>query len=446
MPDNKDTPAPKVTTVSAILQDGTIVETIHQSADRQTAFATWPTLAGDAARVSGLRPPSPENNLLTHGVVLFPSAIGEPADQRHLLSAIRAFIRRYADLSEPFEEVASLYVLMTWVYDVFNEVPYLRLKGDYGSGKSRCLQTIGSICYKPMFVSGASTVSPMFRIIDLFRGTLILDESDFRFSDERAEIVKILNNGNAVGFPVLRSEATPTKEFNPRAFAVFGPKVIATRRDFEDQALESRCITEVMSGLPPRPDIPLTLSSSFHAEARDIRNTLLRFRFENLSRFRDTAATRPAGVEARVAQVFSPLVALALDDAMRDRIIEMARTRTGTIRAERSASVEAQLVEVMYDMRRQGVPFMVRDIASRFSERFGQDFERPVTARWVGGQLRRRLALTPVKRNGTFVVPETDYARLEDLFKRYGAHESSAETSGTLGMLKEGPETETSGS
>ena len=36
------------------------------------------------------------------------------------------------------------------------------------------------------------------------RGTLIVDEGDFRFSDEKAELVKILNNGNGRGFPVLR--------------------------------------------------------------------------------------------------------------------------------------------------------------------------------------------------------------------------------------------------
>ena len=29
----------------------------------------------------------------------------------------------------------------------------------------------------------------------------MIDEGDFRFSDEQAEIVKILNNGNARAFP-----------------------------------------------------------------------------------------------------------------------------------------------------------------------------------------------------------------------------------------------------
>ena len=153
------------------------------------------------------------------------------------------FIHRYVDVSPLFEEITSYYVLFTWVYDAFNELPYLRLRGDTGTGKTRFLLTAGSLCYKPIYASGASTVSPLFRILDSVRGTLIIDEGDFRFSDEKAEIVKILNNGNARGFPVLRSESVNGREFSPRAYAVFGPKLVSTRGFFQDRALESRCIT-----------------------------------------------------------------------------------------------------------------------------------------------------------------------------------------------------------
>src|SRR5208282_3153868 len=104
-----------------------------------------------------------------------------------------------------FEGIATYYVLLTWLYDAFNELPYLRLRGDFGTGKTRALLVVGSLCYKPFFASGASTVSPLFHILDAFRGTLILDEADFRFSDEKAEIVKILNNGNMRGMAVLRT-------------------------------------------------------------------------------------------------------------------------------------------------------------------------------------------------------------------------------------------------
>ena len=139
-----------------------------------------------------------------------------------------------------FEKVATYYVLLTWLYDAFNELPYLRLRGDYGSGKTRALLILGSLCYKGFFASGASTVSPIFHTLDAFRGTLIFDEADFRFSDEKAEIVKILNNGNVRGLPVLRTMMNRQREFNPQAFHVFGPKIVATRGSYDDKGLESR--------------------------------------------------------------------------------------------------------------------------------------------------------------------------------------------------------------
>src|SRR5438034_5287940 len=195
-------------TVSTVLPDGSLAEMVCQ--ENRTLFC----VSKDGASryetnlvVNGQRlaPYSPRNNLLTNEVVLFPSEPLEYDSEANLVEAIRAFIHRYVDISPLFEQIASYYVLFSWVYDAFNELPYLRLRGDIGSGKTRFLLTVGSLCYKPIFASGASTVSPLFRILDSMRGTLIVDEGDFRFSDEKAELVKILNNGNGRGFPDRKS-------------------------------------------------------------------------------------------------------------------------------------------------------------------------------------------------------------------------------------------------
>lgn len=414
------------TIVSVVLQDGSIVETLVSKCDhvvsliriRDEGVETGQSL--DLPVLGLVHPYSPDNSLLAHGVVRFPSAPVEYETEESLLRDVRGFIHRYADLSLAFEEAAAHYVLLSWVYDAFNEIPYLRLKGDFGSGKTRCLQTIGSLCYKPMFASGASTVSPLFRIIDSFRGTLVMDESDFRFSDERAEIVKILNNGNAKGFPVLRSEATPAKEFNPTAFDVFGPKVIATRRSFDDRALESRCITEEMSGLPPRADIPLSLPVTFAEEAEHLQNQLLTYRARRRHEFGPSVTSRDLGLETRVAQIFAPLLAIAVEEDARLRIHRLAQSASGALLADRGASVEAQLLDIISVLQRESVSLGIKEIADRFNARSSTDFERPVTPRWIGNQLRRRLALHPVKSHGTFVIPHSEQDRLRALFLRYG--------------------------
>jgi hypothetical protein len=65
------------------------------------------------------------------------------------------------------------------------------------------------------------------------------------------------------------------KEFNPRAFHVFGPKIVATRGRYEDRGLESRFITEETGGRPLRGDIPINLPETFKDEARELRNKLV---------------------------------------------------------------------------------------------------------------------------------------------------------------------------
>ena len=72
---------------------------------------------------------------------------------------------------------------------------------------------------------------------------------------------RISNNGNVKGFPVLRSESKDGKEFSPRAFQVFGPKLVGMRGHFDDPALESRFLTENAGG-KLRPDIPVNLPES----------------------------------------------------------------------------------------------------------------------------------------------------------------------------------------
>jgi hypothetical protein len=436
MPDNS-TP-----TISKILSPSSILEVIYRPEESDTTFAVF-TEDGwkieprfDLPTGERLVPYSPQNNLLAHKVVLLPSAPEEYGSEGDLLAEIRTFIHRYVAVSPLFEEIATHYVLFTWIHDAFNELPYLRVRGDYGSGKSRFLLTVGSLCYKPMFTSGASTVSPIFRIIDAFRGTLVIDESDFRESDERAEIVKILNNGNAKGFPVLRCEVNQRKEFDPRAYAVFGPKLIATRRSFQDRALESRCLTEDMGQATLRHDIPINLPGSFDDEALHLRNKLLSFRARNLQKERNLTDLIDAEVEPRLRQIFAPLLSTIGDEATRTSVVALARQYQRELVADRGLEVEAQLLEILHARWQAGGSLSVKDITAAFAEEHGFEYGRRLTPKWIGSLLRRRLGLKPQKSHGSFLLPPSEYSKLQRLFERYGIEEPQAGGHGDIGDVR----------
>jgi hypothetical protein len=415
-----------IPTISARLGSGVVVEMAYRKAESRTLFL----ISGEEGqreedsieRAPGERlvPYRPENNLIAHSVVLLPSGAEEYGTEAELVAAVRAFIHRYVDLSPIFEEIASYYVLFTWIYDAFNELPYLRVRGDFGSGKSRFLLTVGSLCYKPIFASGASTVSPIFRIIDAFKGTLVIDEGDFRASDEKAEITKILNNGNARGFPVLRTEVNRSREFDPRAYSVFGPKLIATRGFFEDRALESRCLTEDLGTRSLRTDIPLNLPADFEEEAEQLRNWLLLFRFRNLDKPRDLSAAVDRTIEPRLAQIFAPLMSVINDPAAREELGSLARRYHRELVADRSMDIEAQVLDVIRDLAAAGEALAIKEIARLFAERHGEDFDRPVTPKRIGTIIRRKLGLMPEKSHGVFVVPLSDGPKLRRLYEKYG--------------------------
>jgi hypothetical protein len=408
--------------VSARLPDGTLVELLYRPEERRTFFAV---AEGGAVREAEsvelpngrlLVPYSAENNLITHRAILLPSEAAEFQSESLLRALVRGFIHRYVDLPPDFEEVAAHYVLFSWRYDDFPDLPYLRVLGDYGSGKSRFLTTVGSLVYRPIFASGASTVSPLFRILDAVGGTLVLDEGDFRFSDEKAEIVKILNNGNAKGFPVLRTDTTPSGEFNPRAFKVFGPKLVSTRHHFDDAALESRCITAHLGKGEVRPDIPLNLPPEFEAEALALRNQLLMYRLREAGRTDAPVASSLRSLEPRIAQVFSSLIASVDDEEGRARLLALARQASANLVNLRRDSFEADVVAAAAAVRGTSGAIAVKAIAEELSRR---EDGAAFTPRAVGAVLRR-MGLSPRKRQGNYVLPSEEMGRLDALAKRYG--------------------------
>jgi hypothetical protein len=310
---------------------------------------------------------------------------------------------------------------MSWVYDAFNELPYLRVRGDFGTGKTRFLLVVGALCYKPFFASGASTVSPIFHTLDAFRGTLVIDEGDFRFSDEKAEIVKILNNGNIRGIPVLRTMVNDRREYNPKAFQVFGPKLVATRGEYDDPALESRFLTAEMGRAPLRKDVPINLPPEYSVEALKIRNKLLLYRLRNFHQVAvDPTAIDPV-LEPRLNQIFVPLKSIAADVAFRDELTTVARNLQAELVAGRGLDIETQLLEVIRDLLdKNGGPVSVKAITALFIERYGDQYAYNINHRTIGALLRRKLHLQTQKGHSTYVIPITELLHLDVLFRKYG--------------------------
>ncbi len=247
------------------------------------------------------------------GAIKLPSGIEEYGESVDLIREAEGHIYRYLDVSAAYLKFAAYYVLLSWVYDRFHTVPYLRALGDTGCGKSRFLDVIGGLCYKPVSASGCVTPAPIYRMLRKWGGTLVLDEMDMKNSDEYNEVVTILNCGFERGRPVIR--ATKDNPDKIQILPVFGPKVFATRRRFKDAALEARCLTEIMEETS-RNDIPPVLGRRFYEEQEALRNKLLLFRFRNYRKIdpEKVGDVDLQKIEPRLRQVSEAFLSLFAND------------------------------------------------------------------------------------------------------------------------------------
>ena len=298
-----------------------------------------------------ISPFDPHNSLLSARVVRLPTKPETYTSEATLLADIQEFVHKYVDTPEHVERLASYYIMMTWVYDCFYVLPYLRARGDSDSGKSRFTEVVGELCMRAIFVTGSTTPSPVFRLMTLWNGmTLVMDEADLPHSETSADWVQMFNTGYKDGFAILRS-VVKNGEIMPEAFSGFGPKIINMRGKFTDDATESRCLTwETASGRGIRGDIPRYMDRDvFIKEARELRNKLLMFRLRNRQDVVvDYNHEGTKHLPGRLVEITVPLMSISKDPQFKESVMDfMARMNDKAI-GDRQSTLEAKILEAIF--------------------------------------------------------------------------------------------------
>lgn len=326
----------------------------HENGPR-TAFAVRypdgrlsvvPVLETDNYRIM---PFSPMESLVRQNIVRLPANLETYGSDVELQQRVQAFIHKYVDLPHHIERLASYYVMMTWLYDVFYVVPYLRARGNSDSGKSRFTEVIGELCMRSIFVTGSTTPSPVFRTMEKWHGlTLIMDEADLPHSETSADWVQMFNTGYKKGFSILRT-AMKDGEATVEGFNAFGPKVLNMRGKFVDDATESRCLTwDATVGRGIRPDIPryITDRDGYYAEAVAIRNQLLAFRLKNWGTVEvDYNHAALKDMPGRLVEITVSLMSITKEEDFKKSVMEFVEAMNEQAITERSVTLEAKVLE-----------------------------------------------------------------------------------------------------
>ena len=336
------------------------------------------------------------DGLVKKGIILLPDGVDDYNTVEDLIKEIIVFINKYMELDKVDQVMCACYIIFTYLYDKFNACPYFRAMGFFESGKSRYLDTVGKLCYKPMIMCGISTPASISRIIDKYKGTLIADEvsGESKKGWYETESILLLRFEKGRPFTKCRKEDPSIIE----GFDVYGGSILATYKPFKNLGLESRCYSITLSG-KDREDIPLHLPPEFDIERKELVRKLLGFRFKNINK---KIKPRVKGLEEfndRIKQAMAPLFAI-VPNSFEGIFIMGVRKHEAHMIEQKQISIEGQVVVAMGELFTLGVKRLTPKLISEQMEHKG--FE--ASAWKVGHKLKTLGFKTHRYSGGNYVV------------------------------------------
>ena len=145
-------------------------------------------------------------------------------DGAGLLSSLSKLITSYVYIPRELADALSLWIVHSYLHDRLEVSTFLNLtSATKRCGKSLLLEVLSELVYRPLPVAGNITPAALFRTIQKFEPTLLLDEIDTYLAND-PELRGVLNGSQrrASAF-VIR---TVGEDFDPQRFATWCPKVL----------------------------------------------------------------------------------------------------------------------------------------------------------------------------------------------------------------------------
>jgi hypothetical protein len=159
-------------------------------------------------------------------------------DGHIIANEILELIKKHIILSEYQATILTLWVFSSYCINAFGIFPKLLITSpDKRCGKTTVLSVLRSIVNKALVASNVSS-SAMFRSIELWQPTLLIDEGDTFINNDNEDLRGIINSGHTRDTAyVLRTEGDSHNRF-PRQFSTWTPMAIAMIKNPPDTILD----------------------------------------------------------------------------------------------------------------------------------------------------------------------------------------------------------------
>jgi putative DNA primase/helicase len=231
----------------------------------------------------------------------------EKVDTKELLDQIAKFFRVHVACPEEADIAVALWLLHTWVINVFRVSPILLLTSpEKRCGKTISLSILKHLVPKPMFCSNATPAS-IFRAIEKWMPTVILDESD-TFLKNNLEINGIINGGHRKDSANIARCMGENHE--PKYFSVWCPKILAGIGKFSE-TLEDRSIIIPMRRKLKSENVKELRSKKDFEELEKLNRKCCRWAKDNLEQLKSINPEISISLNDRAKDNWYPLFAIA---------------------------------------------------------------------------------------------------------------------------------------
>jgi putative DNA primase/helicase len=229
-----------------------------------------------------------------------------PIEGDALFCAVEARIRQHIAADDAIFTVATLWIGFAWAHDAFIHSPILLATSkEPDSGKTTLLELLKFLVPRGLSTTEI-TAAALYRVVDQWRPTLIVDEADVIFR-QNDELRAVINSGWTRGSGVIRCNPDT---LDPELFPTFGPKVVGMKGLKIPDTTLSRSIVLQMKR-KRQSEVVGDFLHDDDAQLRMLRGQLARWAADNR---KDLSGARPAvpdGFHNRLACNWRPLFAIA---------------------------------------------------------------------------------------------------------------------------------------
>ena len=229
----------------------------------------------------------------------------DPVSGAEILSAVAAVFSRYVALPPGAPDALALWAAHAHCFAAFIHTPRLNLcSPEKGCGKTTALDVLASLTPRPLRTESI-TPAVLFRLVELSKPTLLLDEVDAALHDAE-ELRGLLNAGHKRGARAYRCEGDSNAV---RGFNAFAPAALAGIGALPG-TLHDRSVVIRLVRAKPGEVLERFDSRRTEAEAQLCRK-LARWTGDNFAGLESADPVLPEGVFNRLADNWRPLFALA---------------------------------------------------------------------------------------------------------------------------------------